>query len=60
MGLGKPDIAVTITVDSSKTKQLQTLATLSPDTLTILADLSKMPGIEAKLKSKLSLIKKLI
>lgn len=40
-----------------KVKALQQLANMSADSLNMLAELSKKPGIEQKLKSKFHMIK---
>lgn len=44
-------------VPSEKVTYITELAKLNVDTLRILADLSKKPGIEKKLKEKLPMIK---
>lgn len=46
-----------IEVDAQKAEHLKQLACLSMETLSLLAELSRRPGVEAKLKQKAGLIK---
>lgn len=48
---------VPVYASPEKVKALQQLANMSAESLAILADLSRKPGIEQKLKSKLAFIK---
>lgn len=49
-----------LNVPHDKLNQLQALSWLSAETLTILADLSKKPGVEEKLKKNKILLQTLI
>jgi hypothetical protein len=47
----------TLNTTPEKLQALQTIEKLSPDTLKIISDLAKKPGIERKLREKIDLIK---
>jgi len=47
----------TIQTEPGKADYLRALAKMNPETLAILADLAKKPGIEKKLKDNLKVLK---
>jgi hypothetical protein len=51
---------VSIEVDSVKAKHLEQLSRMSPETLELLADLSRKPGVEKKLQANKFILKTLI
>jgi hypothetical protein len=51
---------VSIRVDASKVDYLNQLSKMNPETLKILSDFSKRPGIETKLKEKQGFLKMFI
>lgn len=55
--LGKPAPTNSIEVSQDKAAQLQQLAAMSAESLRILADLSKKPGIEKALKENAVMLK---